>query len=51
MRAEGAVGGEKDEEVHAAVGDGDPQDSGINLVTTVGKDHHTRGNVMLTERW
>ena len=44
MRAEGAVGGEKDEEVHVAVGDGDPQDSGINLVTTVEKGHHTRSD-------
>ena len=27
------------------------KDSGISLVATVGKGHHTRGNVMLTERW
>ena len=40
MQAEGAVGGEKDEEVHAAVGDGDPQQGELGERCGEGAEEH-----------
>ena len=40
MRAEGAVGGQKDEEVHVAVGDGDPQQGELGEPCGEGAEEH-----------